>query len=85
MMDEIEMDRQKALQGWDRQSCAEYEAWLDEIYIRDEEGEKVHFSLTPAQKLILEHHETCAATRGLTCERDCETAIREVHGRRKEF
>ena len=76
-----ELDRRN---WWDEQSCAEFEAWLDEIYIRDEEGDKVNFSLTPAQKLILEHHETCAATRGLTCDRDCETAI-EAHGRRKEF
>ena len=62
----------------------EFERWLDEIYIRDEEGEKVHFSLTSAQRIILEHHETCAATRGLPCDRDCETAI-EAHRRRKEF
>ena len=31
MIDEQELDRQKALQGWDRQSCAEWEAFLDEV------------------------------------------------------
>lgn len=31
MMEEIEMDRQKALQVWDRQSCAEFEEFLDSL------------------------------------------------------
>lgn len=37
MMEELEMDRQKALQGWDRQSCAEFEAMLDEREFEEQE------------------------------------------------
>ena len=29
MMDEQELDRQKALAGWDEQTCAEFEEFLD--------------------------------------------------------
>lgn len=36
MMDEIEMDRQKALQGWDRQSCAEFDQFLDDWHAEQE-------------------------------------------------
>ena len=31
MMDEQEAMRQQAINGWDKQSCAEFEAWLDEV------------------------------------------------------
>lgn len=31
MIDEQELERHKFLAGWGRQSCAEYEAWLDEV------------------------------------------------------
>ena len=31
MIDEQELDRQKALQGWDAQSCAEMTDFLDDV------------------------------------------------------
>lgn len=35
MMDEMELDRQKALQGWDAQSCAEFAQFLDNWIAQD--------------------------------------------------
>lgn len=32
MIDEQELDRQRALEGWDEESCREFEEFLDEMY-----------------------------------------------------
>ena len=50
MMDEQEVLRQQALQGWDEQSCAEFEAFLDEIHDDAQE---------PAE-VLRKHHPSCS-------------------------
>ena len=77
MMDEIEMDRQKALQGWDRQSCAEWEAYLDEIHTDE-------FVAQISGGMFESVADMADQMWGIKCTCDTDRYC-EAHGRRKEF